>query len=59
MDPGRHSTEQQAQARFRTDETPTNKPTSGAFFFISSNAPEAYCDATTLGRLRFAFILAS
>jgi hypothetical protein len=57
--PSGRSTEQEAQARFQTNETPTNKFTSGAFFFFSSDAPEPYCDATTLGRLRSVSILDS
>jgi hypothetical protein len=57
--PRGRSTEQHAQTRFRTNETPTSKFTSGELFLFSSDAPEAYCDATTLGRLRFVSILDS
>jgi hypothetical protein len=37
--PSGRSTEQEAQARFQTNETPTNKFTSGAFFFFLPTRP--------------------
>jgi len=38
--PSGRSTEQQAQARLQTNETPTNKFTSGAFFFFLPTRPK-------------------
>jgi hypothetical protein len=38
--PSGRSTEQHAQARFRTNETPTNKFASGEFFFFLPKRPK-------------------